>query len=653
MAPGGVGRVLVRIGIWVVVVAVVGVGAVVVVRRVRGNKTTAAPQYFTTPASIGAVTVNVSGSGTVEPVQTASVTGQVAGQVQKVDVSLGQTVKAGQVLYTLNDTTGLSAQLAMAKAQLASAQASLATLQDPQANISQNTITTDELHVQQAQATLQQDETTLSDAKQAEATDGTVTASQAGTITAVDVTAGQSVSAGTPIATLLPTSNNEVTVDVPEEDLVYLPVGALATVVVPLQANVQASVIGRAVLPSGTVTVNSLGEVVSSGSGASTGTSSGGKGGGSSQTTETESTYALTLQFQQSPGNIPAGEAVQVNLEAVGNPPSTFPWSYTGSMVVPKTVTLTAQAAAGTMISVPTVDEQVTNGQQVATLSDPTASQTVANDILKVEEDQASLQADQTTLSDAQNPTPPTASSIMTAKAQISNDEVTVLKDEQNLSDLTVPAPISGLVTAVDVQPGQNVGASTVGVTLDSSALQVSTSVDELNIGQVKTGQTVQVSVSAFPGTIYPGTVTVISPVASSSGGVSTYPVTIDLTNTQNLRPGMSATATIQVASASHTLRVPAQAVTVVGSTGTGSIQVMQNGTPHTTTVKVGLVGTSYDQILSGLQVGQLVVAGRAVSTATTTSRGGSARAFGGGGLGGGGFAGGFPGGGGFAVRGG
>jgi RND family efflux transporter MFP subunit len=648
-----VGRVLVRVGIWVVVVAVVGAGAVVVVRRVRGNKTTAAPQYFTTPASIGSVTVNVSGSGTVAPVQTASVTGQVAGQVRKVNVSLGQTVKAGQVLYTLNDTTGLSAQLAMAKAQLASAQASLATLEDPQANISQNTITTDQLHVQQAQATLQQDETALSEAKQAEATDGTVTASQAGTITAVDVTAGQSVSAGTPIATLLPTSNNQVTVDVPEEDLVYLPVGALATVVVPLQANVQASVIGRAVLPSGTVTVNSLGEVVSSGSGASTGGSTGGKGGGASQT-ETESTYALTLQLQQSPGNIPAGEAVQVNLEAVGNPPSTFPWSYTGSMVVPKTVTLTAQAA-GTMTSVPTVDEQVTNGQPVASLSDPTASQTVANDTLKVEEDQASLQADQTTLSDAQNPTPPTASSILTAEAQISNDQVTVLKDEQNIADLTVTAPISGLVTAVDVQPGQNVGASTVGVTLDSSALQVSTSVDELNIGQIKTGQAVQVSVSAFPGTTYPGTVSAISPVASSSGGVSTYPVTIVLTNTQNLRPGMSATATIQVASASHTLRVPAQAVTVAGSAGTGILQVMQNGTPHTTTVKVGLVGTSYDQILSGLQVGQLVVAGRAVSTTTTSTRGGAgARAFGGGGLGGG-FAGGFPGGGGggFVARGG
>lgn len=634
VGAGGVRGVLVRVIVWVLVLGAAGTAAFLIYRRVHARQTSSAPQYFTVPASIGPVTVDVSGSGTVEPVQTASVSTSVPGQVQKVDVQVGQTVQAGQVLYTLSDTTGLAAQLQSAKAQLASAQSQLSSLQDPAASISQTTIASDQAKIQQDQDTLQQDEATLATAQQAVTTDATVVAPAAGTITAVNVRTGESVQAGASLATLLPDSTPQVTVSVPEQDLAYVPVGTLATVVLPMQASVQAKVVLADPLPSGSVSVNSSGTV-----------------SGASGSTVTESEYALTLDFTQSPGNVPAGEVVQVTLQPQGTPPSRYNWTFAASMVVPATLNLTAQGS-GTVTQVPTLGETVSSGQQVAAIDDTAASQAVTTDQMRVQQDQTALQNAQLQLSADEHPAAASASSLQTAEAQVASDEVTVQRDEANITALTVTAPFAGEVTAVDVTVGQNLSAGATGLTLDSTALEISLPVDELDIGKVKLGQKVQLAVTAFPGTTYTGTVTAISPVPSSSSGVSTYPVTVTLQNTQNLQEGMSATASIGVSSVASTLRVPAQAVTLsAGSASSGVLQIMQNGTPVTKTVQVGLVGTNYDQILSGIQVGQLVVAGEATTTTTGAAGPGAAGAAFAlrGGFGGGGF----PGGGAFARGGG
>lgn len=640
----GGARVLVRVAVWVVVLGAAAGTGVLAYRRLHSQRTTVAPQYYTVPASIGPVTLDVSGSGTVQPVQTASVSAPVAGAVAVVDVKVGQRVAAGQVLYRLNDTTGLAAQLQSAQAQLASAQAQLADDEDPAANVSTTTVANDEARVQQDQDTLTQDQATLVQAQENASQDGRVTAPESGTIMAVDTRPGDPVSAGATLATLLPSSTPEVTVAVPEEDLTYLPVGTLATVVLPMQASAQASVTAVGLLPAGSVTVNADGAV--------TGTSAGGRGGSSM----IESEYDLTLTFTQSPGNVPQGEAVQVAFQPQGDPPSSYPWTFAGSMIVPATMDLTAPAA-GTVTTLPTVGEQVSSGQTVATIDDASAQQTVQNDLLRVQEDETSLSAAKLQLAQDAHPTAASATTIQTARAQLASDTVAVQRAQQNLQGLTVTAPFAGEVTALDITPGQTLQAGAVGLTLDSTALEVSLPVDELDIGQVRVGQHVRLDVSAFPGTTYTGTVTAISPVPTSSGGATTYPVTVTLNATQGLQEGMSATAAIAISSVASTLRVPAQAVTLAaGSANRGVLRVLQNGVPVSRSVRVGLVGTDYDQILSGLQVGQLVIAGQATTAGAATAAGPGraafalrgARAFTTGGLGGGGFGGGGFGGAGF-----
>ena len=85
--------------------------------------------------------------------------------------------------------------------------------------------------------------------------------------------------------------------------------------------------------------------------------------------------------------------------------------------------------------------------------------------------------------------------------------------------------------------------------------------IDETDISKIQVGQRVEVTADAMPGETFGGTVTNISLEGSSQGGVSTYPVTVTLDNTDKLLPGMNINAKIVIGSASGVLCIPADAL--------------------------------------------------------------------------------------------
>ncbi len=115
MAAGRVRRrALVIIGA-VVVVALAGSFGVMQQRRA-----TASDRWVTATAATGSVKQTPSGSGTVSPAEDASASFPASGKVTAVKVSVGQTVKAGDVLATMDKT---SLQTAVDQAALTLAQA--------------------------------------------------------------------------------------------------------------------------------------------------------------------------------------------------------------------------------------------------------------------------------------------------------------------------------------------------------------------------------------------------------------------------------------------------------------------------------------------------------------------------------------------------
>lgn len=137
----------------------------------------------TVTATTGTMKQTVSASGTVEPSSEADLNFGVSGKVTAVDVSVGQSVTAGQVLATV-DSSALQASVDSAQATLTSAQAKLSTDESNGASTSQ--ILSDQASVTSAQSSLTSAETDLADAS--------LTSTIAGTVASVDLSVGQQVS---------------------------------------------------------------------------------------------------------------------------------------------------------------------------------------------------------------------------------------------------------------------------------------------------------------------------------------------------------------------------------------------------------------------------------------------------------------------------
>ena len=192
----------------------------------------------------------------------------------------------------------------------------------------------------------------------------------------------------------------------------------------------------------------------------------------------------------------------------------------------------------------------------------------------------------------------------------------------------TLTADQDGVISTLPVAAGQQVNAGSPVVeyyTGGTAALDVA--VDELDIGSVQVGQTATVAVDAVDGKTYDATVNSISQVGTTNNGVTTYTVGLKLADTDGLRIGMNATATIVIEQHKNVLMLPMTALQ--SSQGeqyvwlyTGSLPEDSSKDPGTrTVVETGLSNDNYVEVTSGLTADDQVVVVRTRSSNSTTTR--------------------------------
>jgi len=159
------------------------------------------------------------------------------------------------------------------------------------------------------------------------------------------------------------------------------------------------------------------------------------------------------------------------------------------------------------------------------------------------------------------------AASATAAQAAAQASQAVLQQDLYSLGHTVITSPVNGTVIARDVSVGQTVAASLQTPTLFSIAqdlgrMEVDINVGEPDIGNVKTGETVDFSVLAYPGQTFVGKVGQVRINPQTVNNVVTYDVVVDVQNQGNkLLPGMTANATIDVASAPNALVVPLAAL--------------------------------------------------------------------------------------------
>ncbi len=165
---------------------------------------------------------------------------------------------------------------------------------------------------------------------------------------------------------------------------------------------------------------------------------------------------------------------------------------------------------------------------------------------------------------------------LSTAQEELTRTKSAMDASADNLSKCRFVAPFDGVVSALNVEAGENVVTGTMNnpgteilVVSDLSRMLVRAEVDETDVVDMKLAQATKISVDAFPDTTFAGTVTEIGNTAkrsltSSVEGQTNFEVKVVFDqNVPGVLPGMTADVDISTGTHANALVVPIQAVVV------------------------------------------------------------------------------------------
>jgi HlyD family secretion protein len=208
--------------------------------------------------------------------------------------------------------------------------------------------------------------------------------------------------------------------------------------------------------------------------------------------------------------------------------------------------------------------------------------------------------------------------SLQQARAQLD-------QAQDRLSKTRVYSPIDGTVTTLDIKVGEtaissstNIPGSSLMTIANPASIHTEVNVDEADIANVTIGQMARVFAIAYPDQPVDGVVdsiAVSAKVAEGQQGQS-FAIKIRLLDPEKitLRPGMTCRAEIFTATKDDAVAVPIQAILVeedlTANETSRDVFVVRGGRVSKIAVEVGLSDDTYQQIVSGLSVGDEVVTG-------------------------------------------
>jgi len=186
------------------------------------------------------------------------------------------------------------------------------------------------------------------------------------------------------------------------------------------------------------------------------------------------------------------------------------------------------------------------------------------------------------------------------------------LKNAQSVMDATkLIAPISGTVTSLDMNIGEQAGTTSV-ITISqlSQPYIVDAYFDEADWNNAKVGNKVSVTFDPLPDQTFSGTVTTVYPglVTSLNSALVHVLVQLDKSISQNLPAGTGASISVVGGEANGVVLIP---VNAIHKTQNGyAVTVIQNGQKVERDVQIGIQNETYVEIKSGLDAGETVVTG-------------------------------------------
>lgn len=499
---------------WILLLVVLAAAAAAAFSLRGGVRRSIQTSYQETPAAVRTITSALTGSGTLLPANSYTVTTLVEGDILAAGFEEGDMVDKDTVLYEIDSSDAAN-------------------------------------NIEKAQISLNQARRNYEDA-----VDGQyLRAGSSGSLFSLLVDVGDEVAQGQEIAVIRQSDTMKLTVSFPADDAEGFYVGQTAEVLLD----------GSFETLEGTVTAVSGSDIVGTGN---------------------MVTRNVTVSVKN-PGGLGVEQAASVTINGVGCAASgTFAYQSESTLI---------SSVSGTVAAV--------HVKEGATVS----------------KDQILLTLSGSSLEEM----------LQSAQDSLRNAELSMDSTQNQLDSYTITSPIQGTIVDKQYKTGDTVeGGKTLCTIYDLSYLELTMNIDELDISKISEGQAVQVTADAVEGQTYTGVITKVSVLGSTSSGVTSYPVTVRIDETDGLRPGMNVDAEIILEEAKDVLSVPVEAVNRGGlvlitrdspSASAASEQEAPEGYVYIT-VETGVSDDSYIQVISGLQEGDTV--------AYVSSSGGNSTAF-------------------------
>lgn len=224
---------------------------------------------------------------------------------------------------------------------------------------------------------------------------------------------------------------------------------------------------------------------------------------------------------------------------------------------------------------------------------------------------------------------------LRSQKLAVEQKQRALQEAQDALGDYYIYAPLSGIISELNFSAGEDVssGTSIATIITDSKIAQITLS--EVDVAKVKVGNRATLTFDAIEDLTLTGEVTEVDSVGSVSSGVVSYGIEIAFdTNEENIKSGMSVSATIITDSKSDALTIPTAALKTQ-SDGTYYVQVLSkeydlkdktntikgvlsDTDPQIKIVEIGLSDDTNTEITSGLSEGNQVVV--RISSGTTSA---------------------------------
>lgn len=195
---------------------------------------------------------------------------------------------------------------------------------------------------------------------------------------------------------------------------------------------------------------------------------------------------------------------------------------------------------------------------------------------------------------------------IASSQANMQAAQTTIDTLNTNLADMTIQAPITGVMDGKNVSLGQYLSPGNIlGKVKDISLINAEIEVDQALIQTIKLGQKARLKLNEEATETYEGVVKSINTSADSSSRA--FKVKIQLANEKlSLRPGVSAKVILMDDAKVQKFAIPVELIT--GKEGNYSIYINDNGIVKKRAVTVGALVNNQAEINSGLQGDEAII---------------------------------------------